>query len=602
MNFYEEEWLRLREMTRLADTYQIRFSLCPQEEEYYQIRSNGAACTITASDEGMLLQGVYRFFYSLGVRYLGPGRKYEKYPASIDPRTLEQNVMIRPLPIRGVCIEGADSRENILDMIDWMPKIGLNSFFIQFKDPYTFLKRWYAHENNPLMAPEPFDLEQIDQEVTEAIRIRHLHHHRVGHGWTGAVLGASAAGWEQEITPLSEERAAYAALIDGKRDYFGGVPLNTNLCMSDPHVQEQFAQEVLQYVKDHPEVDLLHVWLADDCNNHCTCQACQTRIPTDFYLQILNRIDAVLTKEGLPTRIVFLQYLELLWPPQTETLHHPERFVFMFAPISRSFESGYRTADRTRKIPPYVRNQIKLPVGVDENIAFLKAWQKALGSAMPQGFAYDYHLGRAHYGDLGYMRISRLLNEDIYQMQSLGLEGLMTCQELRAGFPHFLPNYVLGMTLTEPSFSFGDLEDEYFMAAYGPYAKEVMTYLETLSRRTHPDWFNGKGPRKRPDLVPDYRAALEEVLRMRPEIQKMHSDDPVEARFLKILEYHNRYAEMYLKAMLARMQDDLEALDQAYQALNQLIDENETEYQECLDVYRIHEVMLHYTKIPSHTL
>ena len=372
--------------------------------------------------------------------------------------------------------------------------------------------------------------------------------------------------------------------------------------MSDPHVQEQFAQEVLQYAKDHPEVDLLHVWLADDCNNHCTCQACETRIPTDFYLQILNRIDAVLTQEGLPTRIVFLQYLELLWPPQTETLHHPERFVFMFAPISRSFESGYRTADRTRKIPPYVRNQIKLPVGVDENIAFLKAWQEALGSAMPQGFAYDYHLGRAHYGDLGYMRISRLLTEDVYQMQSLGLAGLMTCQELRAGFPHFLPNYVLGMTLTEPAFSFGDLEDEYFMAAYGPYAKEVMTYLETLSRRTHPDWFNGKGPRKRPDLVPDYTAALEEVLRMRPEIQKMRSEDPVEARFLKILEYHNRYAEMYLKAMLARMQDDLEAVDQAYQALDQLIDENETEYQECLDVYRIHEVMLHYTKIPSHTL
>lgn len=47
---------------------------------------------------------------------------------------------------RGVCIEGADSLENILDFIDWLPKMGYNSFFLQFKLPYTFMARWYHHE------------------------------------------------------------------------------------------------------------------------------------------------------------------------------------------------------------------------------------------------------------------------------------------------------------------------------------------------------------------------------------------------------------------------------------------------------------------------
>ena len=599
MNFYEEEWLRLKAKVGLADTFKIHFAVCPGGRDSYEIRTGREGGEIIASDEGMLLQAVYRFFYGLGVRYLGPGRQYEKYPAALDPRTLEQEVHVEPLSIRGVCIEGADSRENILDMIDWMPKIGLNSFFVQFRDPYTFLKRWYAHDGNALLAPEPFDLAAIDSEVSEAISKRHLHHHRVGHGWTGAVLGASAFGWEKEDRPLAEERRPYAALIKGKREYFGGVPLNTNLCMSNPAVQEQFADEVLQYAQDHPEVDYLHVWLADDCNNHCECENCRSKTPTDLYIRILNRIDEKLTAASLATRIVFLLYLELLWPPQTETLLHPERFVLMFAPISRSFESGYRTADYDRQIPQYERNQITLPVGVDENIAFLKAWQKALGANLPQGFAYDYHLGRAHYGDLGYMRISRLLNEDVYQMPSLQLDGMMACQELRAGFPHFLPNYVLGMTLTEPAFSFGDLEDDYFMAAYGPYAHEVMTYLETLSRLTHPDWFNGKGPRTRPDLVPDYQAAQEEVLRMRPRIAAMQSEDPVEARFLEILKYHNLFAEVYLLTMLARIQDEQTALEEAYAALDQLINENEMAFQECLDVYRIHEVMLHYTRVPT---
>ena len=597
MKFYEEEWLRLKKEVGLAEEYKIHFAVCPQDKEYYRILSDRQGAELTASDEGMLLQAVYRFCYQLGVRYLGPGRRYEKYPAAWDPRTLEQDDIFRPLAIRGVCIEGADSRENILDMIDWLPKIGLNSFFIQFRDPYTFLKRWYAHEGNPLLPEEDFDLAAIDAEITEAIAKRHLHHHRVGHGWTGSVLGATASGWEQEKDQTASDRLSYAAEIDGVRGYFGGVPLNTNLCMSDRKVQEKFADEVLTYAKEHPEVDHLHVWLADDCNNHCECENCRDQIPTDLYLQILNRIDEKLTAAGLRTRIVFLLYLELLWPPKTETLHHPERFILMFAPISRSFESGYRSADRSAGIPSYVRNRISLPVGVDANIAFLKAWQEALGSACPQGFAYDYHLGRAHYGDLGYMRISRLLNEDIYQMPSLGLEGLMTCQELRAGFPHFLPDYVLGMTLTEPAFSFGDQEDEYFMAAYGPYAQEVMRYLETLSRMTHPDWFNGKGPRVRPDLAADYTAALEEVLRMRPRILEMRSEDPVEARFLKILTYHNRFAEYYLLTMLAKLQGDEAGVQEAFAVLDRCMDENETEYQECLDVYRIHEVMRHYTKI-----
>ncbi|MFI2777730.1 hypothetical protein, partial [Escherichia coli] len=78
-----------------------------------------------------------------------PGRKNEILPDLNFSYFTESNISIdekASFKHRGVCIEGADSFENVCDFIDWLPKIGMNSFFIQFENPYSFLKRWYEHE------------------------------------------------------------------------------------------------------------------------------------------------------------------------------------------------------------------------------------------------------------------------------------------------------------------------------------------------------------------------------------------------------------------------------------------------------------------------
>lgn len=49
-------------------------------------------------------------------------------------------------------------------------------------------------------------------------------------------------------------------------------------------------------------------------------------------------------------------------------------------------------------------------------------------------FVYDYPLGRAHYGDLGYMKISQTIYRDVSYLSNLHLNGYISCQELRAGF------------------------------------------------------------------------------------------------------------------------------------------------------------------------
>ena len=167
-------------------------------------------------------------------------------------------------------------------------------------------------------------------------------------------------------------------MVNGERGFFGGIPINTNLCYSNPDVVESFAEKVVAYAKKHPEVDYLHVWLADAANNHCECENCQKSIPTDLYVRILNRIDALLTEKKLKTKIVFLIYEELLWAPQKEEILNPDRFVMMFAPISRTFKKSYQMPKELPASPAYVRNKITLPVNLEENLSFLSQWQKPL--------------------------------------------------------------------------------------------------------------------------------------------------------------------------------------------------------------------------------
>ena len=74
------------------------------------------------------------------------------YPSLTEADFFEREIHIEETASfkhRGVCIEGADSYDNLKNFIDWLPKIGMNSFFIQFENPYSFFKRWYEHEFNP---------------------------------------------------------------------------------------------------------------------------------------------------------------------------------------------------------------------------------------------------------------------------------------------------------------------------------------------------------------------------------------------------------------------------------------------------------------------
>lgn len=556
---------------------------------------------ISGNTTAALMIAVYRFFKEFGVRYLRPGRKNETFVSCTESEWKEKVLEINETASfkhRGVCIEGADSFDNVKNFIDWLPKIGMNSFFIQFENPYSFFKRWYEHEFNAYTEKEPFSTE-IAQEmsdcVDEEMKKRGIVHHRVGHGWTGEVLGYSSKyGWESGLT-LPEEKKPLVAELNGKRELFDTAPILTSLDFANPEVGNRMVELIVNYAKERKDVDYLHVWLSDARNNICECEECKKTIPADQYVRILNQLDEALTKEGLKTKICFLLYHELLFAPKKETIKNPERFTMMFAPITRTFEMSYADVDYENGIPeakPYVRNKIVLPNSLEENLAYLFQWKKMFKG---DSFVYDYPLGRAHYGDLGYMKISNVIYRDVKFLKNLGLNGYISCQELRAGFPHNFPNYVMGHMLWDNSLDYEALKEEYFSSMYGADWKDIVKYLEALSEFSSCDYFNAIGARLNPVLSDRYQVCVNLAEDMLGLIEK----NSIEQTGLcktewKNLGYHREYVKKMASALALISQGrDIEAQKMWREVLD-FIRRNEMSFQQNLDVYRVIEVAKNY--------
>lgn len=441
---------------------------------------------ITGSNERSVLLAVYRFLFELGCRWVRPGKDGEVIPSfPLERRNI--NVSITETASqrhRGVCIEGQTGYEHVRDMVDWLPKVGMNTYFIQLLSPTWFFGRWYR---DPVKAEDflgtKFDDDDADHillRVEEDMKKRGISYHAVGHGWTCEAFGVRGTEWKKHEGPLPEEFANALALRDGKRELWGGSVINTNLCFSKKSVREKMIAHAIAYCKKHPTIDYLHFWLADGENNHCECEECSKYRPSDYYIILLNELDAALTEAGINTKLVFLIYEDLLWEPEHFKLNNPERFTLMFAPISRSYRRAFADFDpeELNEVTPFVRNKLDIPKKVGANVAYLKRWQEQFGG---DSFDFDYHLMWNHFTDPGYYYTAKLLHTDMKNLGKLGLHGMISCQLTRTFLPTGLPDYAMAKALWDESSDFDEVCREYYAAAFGDLGEYVNTYLQKIS-------------------------------------------------------------------------------------------------------------------------
>lgn len=565
--------------------------------DHFSYRFSEHSGFVTGCNPRSVLLGVYDYLRRIGFVFLHPGAGGTFVPSPAAPEALLCPLIEKTADFRhrGVCIEGANSLDNVLEFIDWLPKNGYNAFFVQFKKPDVFFERWYDHTFNPTLTGQKQTREELDQmetAVTEAMQLRDLLDHRVGHGWTAEALGFANTGWREEHAKFSPETQQLLAQVGGKRALWGGCPTNTNLCYSNPEARRLLIEQVVAYAKQHSSVSYVHFWLADEANNVCECQACSQTTLSDQYIEILNQLDERLSQEGLETKIVFLLYQELLYAPLRSRLAHPERFCLMFAPISRTFEKPYPQEIPKTDVAPYVRNQFRFPETVAENLSHYFSWKQHYRG---DSFFYDYPLGRAHYGDFGYMKIARVIYDDIHSLKGLDSNGYMSCQELRAMTPSGFPNFVMGQALLDESISYEELKQTYFRAMFGDGYEMVVEYLQQLSDLSDTDYFNGHGPRKQPDKKVRFHHLAQTARAFLTDMDALHQKDPRYDRNWEFLKFHGRYCILLSCALAALCEGDQAGADTHFREFCDYIQHNELNHQTRLDVYRVIEVATKYT-------
>ncbi len=435
---------------------------------------------IAGSNERSVLFGIYRLLEEWGITWVRPGPNGTKYPEKCVAIDLDIREAASKRN-RIMCIEGAVSIENALDMIDWMTKVGFNGYYIQFTNGYVFFDRWYNHMRNPYKKgteiPQELATEYVEK-MTYEIKRRGLLLHRMGHGWHCRAFGVPDAGWYQyDEKDIPKEYVEICAMVDGERKCWNNRPLQTQLCYSNPYVIEKMTDEVLNYAIDHPETDAIYFWLGDG-GQFCECEECSKLSKTDNYINMVDVITRKFKEHNIKSQVIFSGVARGV--PEKKWIENTENCMLMFAPINRTmaytFPENYNY-DTT--MPNYDLKKNERPKTSAEYFSFLYHWKKVYGGEV---IDFDYHLMWDFMLDAGGEGIARVINTDIKNCDNLGVNGYISCQLQRNAFPSSIGMTSIAKTMWNSNTDFEAMRRKLYAATFGEDAVDKLCeYFSTLS-------------------------------------------------------------------------------------------------------------------------
>lgn len=578
----------------------------PFVEDIIDIDIRNGAGYIAGSNPRSILMGVYKYCTSAGCRFIRPGADGDYVP-HMD--VLAHSFKYRKKadhPFRGECSEGSISYENMRDTVYWLPKIGMNMYMIEGLVPYTYMHKWYGHVGNKKLRQKgqvtDYQMLRDYMDLLEQdIKKTGLQLHTLGHGWMFEKLGIHEGPPQMAMAALREEDKKYLAMLNGKRGLNNGHTFYTHFCYSNPEARKLLVNTLVEYIQKKPFVDFVHVWLADASNNQCECDECRKMHPSDYYVMLLNELDAELERIGSKTRLVFILYVDTERPPEKMRLKHPERFILLSA-IGLHYEKGYVEEPFTDPVPAYERNNYH-PAPAPLRLKWHRDW-KALCNNIPS-VIYEYRFYTDMYCDLGNMQIAKETHRDMRSLKNVAFQGCMSDQTHRMYLPTALPLIMMGQTLFDSGTEFDQAADDYFAGAFGAEGGKCREYLETLSSLLCPSnfrvggangveeeglgnietqkmcWINnetvaGKAAQI-PSVIEDFLPVIERNIAC--------SADPAQRLSWRYLKYHSSICTLFSEILLAGAENRMEDAKEKYDEMEEYLSEHELEFHNAFDVF-----------------
>lgn len=526
-------------------------------DDILHIDTDAQGGIIAGSNPRSVLLSVYKYLTLNGCRWLFPGVDGEFIPVqNIAPTTFHKMADCR---YRGQCNEGAESQQCMLETIDFSPKIGLNTYMIEFDIPKIYYDWYYNHfYNDENREPEPVNADTVLQwkRVCEVeIAKRGLQFHDMGHGWNAEAFGISSlGGWNKDDkNPVPEQTRKYLAMMNGVRGLNNGVALNTNFCMSNPEARKIVTDCVCDYAQLSTNVTYLHVWLADGSKNNCECEACRTKRPSDWYVILLNEIDREMTARNLNTRVVFCVYSDTTFEPTCEHLENPDRFTMLMGAISRSYTYSVPKDPQVEALTPFELNVTGRLATMEEYMVRAKLWRKF---APCNSVAYEYHFWKHQFYAPGVLSFAKRLQEDVWSYRDNGFNGIIQDGSQRAFFPNGFSYYMYAAALFDNHADFDAVKEDYFRHAYGDQWQTVLEYLETIDTLLPQRYLEAK--HTSPTASSYYKPEMEEqllsveaVTEKYAEIFRQHRNMPyrVQTVAMRLLTEHTDFCRGFAKCM-----------------------------------------------------
>ena len=552
---------------------------------------------IAGDNPRSVLIAVYEFFRQNGCRWLFPGTDGEYIPqkeiASVKYRHKPD------MRYRGPCIEGAVSRDVILDTIDFLPKVGMNLFMLQFLNPKAFYYRYYVRLFNPIRPSQVIPKEWVTQWKAECeceIEKRGIQFHDIGHGWTAAPFGIDTS---EAWTPIDDKNVPddmrqFLALVGGERKLFGGRAVNTQFCMSNPEARRIVAEYIAEYAEAHQNVDYIHVWLADANNNHCECEECVKKSVSDWYVMLLNDIDRALAAKSLNTRIVFIAYTETTFAPKKEKIENADRFTLMLAPITRQYTCS-ASCERKGDLPSHPRNHVELPKDLDAYLDYFEEWKDMWKGS---NVCFEYHFWKHQYYDPSALSLAKRIFEDIEAYRANGLDGMIACGTQRSYFPNGLAYYVFARKQYDLSLKLDEITEDYYRCAYGEKWSEVLGLMRQIDNSFGFAFLEGEESEDEeisPYYSPKRALLLDEVPKITEKLRELVKAENYYSRTCAesyaVLSEFADYADLLSVAMSAKARGEADCIKE-FEALKNHMSQREIYIEGYFDHYFAMEFVL----------
>jgi hypothetical protein len=410
--------------------------------EDYSISINKHDLLLTGGSDRAILFAVYDLLRRLGCEWLAPD--FDMYDGSAEYIPRKQTLTYRgPAEVyehpqfnyRKLDIEEGRTHNirNLKQLVEWMPKVRYNILMVPSNYQGAGRVKW----------------DNWRDSITPELKKRGLLLEVGGHGYQNFLNAHMENGQLFSMHP-----EWFGKNKEGKPDPAENLVFNT----ANPEAVQYFLRNVLQYLREHPEIDIFDCW-PPDVAKWAECEEMKALgTPEDRQAKLINQLDSAIATLNRNIRLEVIAYGQVLNPPMQTTLS--KRVMVDICPINQTFEKNMY--DTTGNV----------------NAAYARAmllWKQYFQGETGH---YSYYRKYAWYSMP--VIIPQYMQRDMQWYAGLPFQGISTYAEPGDWFTYELNHYALAGIAWNTHVDTDSLLSRYTLRRFGKAATQAMLAYRLL--------------------------------------------------------------------------------------------------------------------------